>query len=582
MTKMKKILSIAIVLVLTVSLGAYSYNNSSYASKPAKKSTKSTKSSESKSTSYDSTGKVETVYVISDENGKTKELISSVWLKNGGSNKKVDDVSKLDDISVTKGDSSIDTKKGNDIKWNAKGYDVYYRGTPKGEAPVKISTSYTLDDKSYSLEELKGKSGHVKIEYTYKNNLASKKIPFAVVTGLTLNNEHFNNVTVSNGKIINDGKRTIACGFALPGLDNILGLSEIEDLDVVFPNSVTIEADVTDFTVGTTMSLVTNELFNSLDSDKISSLSSIGDDLGKLSDASNKLVDGSEQLKNGLGAVNTNMPRLLQGMQTLGSAIVTLNFGAMSLQQGANQLNEGAFAALQGASNLNAGLTQLSANSSTLNQSSLAVFNQLLGDARTKLNATFTEHSVPITVPELTVENYAATLTTIASQVEPSSTELAAGVRAAKTSLDNYNAYYQGLLGYTKGVDSAAEGSTTLYGGIQSISDGTVNLAAGLNTFASGTGELANGAQEIYIGLETLSAGITKLSEGSITLSDGMKQFNDEGIGKIVGLLGKDFKTVADNYKAMISASKSYQTFSGKSDKVSGEVKFIYKTDGLE
>ena len=51
-------------------------------------------------------------------------------------------------------------------------------------------------------------------------------VPFAMLTGLMLDNDVFSNVSVTNGKIINDGDRTIVAGFALPGLQENLNLSK--------------------------------------------------------------------------------------------------------------------------------------------------------------------------------------------------------------------------------------------------------------------------------------------------------------------------------------------------------------------
>ena len=47
-------------------------------------------------------------------------------------------------------------------------------------------------------------------------------VPFAVLTGMVMDNDVFSNVEVSSGKVINDGERTVVAGMALPGLaDNL-------------------------------------------------------------------------------------------------------------------------------------------------------------------------------------------------------------------------------------------------------------------------------------------------------------------------------------------------------------------------
>lgn len=73
-------------------------------------------------------------------------------------------------------------------------------------------------------------------------------------------------------------------GMAFPGLQEDLGISK-EQLDL--PDYVEISADVTDFTLETTLTVVSNSLLNAVDTDDLTSgdLGSLSDSLGKLTDA---------------------------------------------------------------------------------------------------------------------------------------------------------------------------------------------------------------------------------------------------------------------------------------------------------
>ncbi|MEE3491942.1 hypothetical protein [Ruminococcus sp.] len=64
--------------------------------------------------------------------------------------------------------------------------------------------------------------------------------------------------------------------------------------------------------------------------------------------------------------------------------------------------------------------------------------------------------------------------------------------------------------------------------------------------------------------------------------SDGLKQFNEEGISKITSLLKDDFGGLAERIKAIIRVSQNYKSYSGLTDQMDGEVKFIYKTAEIE
>ena len=76
-----------------------------------------------------------------------------------------------------------------------------------------------------------------------------------MLTGLMLDNDVFTNVSVTNGKIMNDGDRTIVAGLAFPGLQESLGLDR-DTLDL--PDYVEITANVERFELETTVTLAVN------------------------------------------------------------------------------------------------------------------------------------------------------------------------------------------------------------------------------------------------------------------------------------------------------------------------------------
>ncbi len=90
-------------------------------------------------------------------------------------------------------------------------------------------------------------------------------VPFLMISGMILDNDHFKNITVDNGKVIDDGDKTVVAGFALPGLSDNLALSDCTDIDI--PSSVTIKADVTEFSLATTLTVATNHVFNKVSID---------------------------------------------------------------------------------------------------------------------------------------------------------------------------------------------------------------------------------------------------------------------------------------------------------------------------
>jgi len=147
-------------------------------------------------------------------------------------------------------------------------------------------------------------------------------------------------------------------------------------------------------------------------------------------------------------------------------------------------------------------------------------------------------------------------------------------VISLKTSLDSYNAFYLGLQSYTAGVAQAASGANELKSGAAQLKTGSEALSAGAN-------ELYNGLLTLKGGVPALVDGITKLRDGSMTLSDGLKQFNKEGVQKLVDAVDGDLSGLLDRVRATIEVSNNYRNFAGISDGMDGQVKFIYRTDEI-
>ena len=276
--------------------------------------------------------KEETVYVNADAAGNTDEITVSNWLKNSGDvSGKLTDKSTLNDIKNVKGDEKY-TADGDKITWNTDGKDIYYQGTTDKELPVSVKLTYYLDGKEIQPNKLKGKSGHLKIKVNYENK--SKKnvevngktesmyTAFVMMTGMILPNDNFTNVTIDNGKVISDGNRSIVVGFGMPGLKESLNLDDIKDTDdLTIPESLEVEADVTDFEMSSTFTVGLSNLTDDLDLDKITDVDSLQDALDELDDAALKLVSGSDALADGSKTLSSGVDSYTKGADTLNAAI---------------------------------------------------------------------------------------------------------------------------------------------------------------------------------------------------------------------------------------------------------------------
>ena len=276
--------------------------------------------------------KEETVYVNADAAGNTDEITVSNWLKNSGDvSGKLTDKSTLNDIKNVKGDEKY-TADGDKITWNTDGKDIYYQGTTDKELPVSVKLTYYLDGKEIQPNKLKGKSGHLKIKVNYENK--SKKnvevngktenmyTAFVMMTGMILPNDNFTNVTIDNGKVISDGNRSIVVGFGMPGLKESLNLDDIKDADdLTIPESLEVEADVTDFEMSSTFTVGLSDLTKDLDLDNIADMDSLQNALDELDDAALELVSGSNTLSDGTKTLADGVGSYTKGADTLNDAI---------------------------------------------------------------------------------------------------------------------------------------------------------------------------------------------------------------------------------------------------------------------
>lgn len=275
--------------------------------------------------------KEETVYVNAKASGKTDKVTVSNWLKNSGSvSGNLEDESTLSDIKNVKGDEKY-TADGDKLTWTTDSEDIYYQGTTDKKLPVSVKLKYYLDGKEMKPSELKGKSGHLKITVNYKNN-EKKNVsvdgkdtevytPFVMMTGMILPNETFSNVTIDNGKIISDGNKNIVVGFGMPGLKDSLNLSSEETDKVTIPESLSIEADVKDFTMSSTYTVALSDLLDDMNMDDIADVDDLQTALDDLEDAALQLVSGSDTLADGAGTLADGVNSYTDGVDTLNAGI---------------------------------------------------------------------------------------------------------------------------------------------------------------------------------------------------------------------------------------------------------------------
>ena len=295
--------------------------------------------------------KDETVYVFAKANGEVDNILVNETLKNRDKSATIEDTTDLKDIVNVKGDETF-TQNGNKITWDAAGNEISYQGTTDKQLPVSVKATYYLDGNEISPEDLAGKSGKVKIRLDYTSNETVTKdvngkdedisVPFVAVSGMVLG-DNFTNIQVTNGKYLTQGESNIVVGYAVPGLDS--GVKDAaKDLDTEIPDYVEVSADVTDFSLDMTVTMLVNgsemDYSGDLDltdlDDLTEALSSAGN---QLADGSGELSDGATQVSDGAGKLSDGAGQLASGAGTLADKMGDLTTGAGSLKEGMESLS---------------------------------------------------------------------------------------------------------------------------------------------------------------------------------------------------------------------------------------------------
>ena len=567
--------------------------------------------------------KSETVYAVMNGDGSIKSTTVSEHLYSASGLANITDKTTLTDIQNTESDAEF-TQNGEELVWNTNDTDVYYKGNTDKALPIDVKVTYALDGQEAALEDIIGKSGHLTVTVNLKNNETDTVnvngkdrtivTPLITAVGVILGGDA-SNVTAEHGMIESAAKSSVAAFVTLPGVkDSLSGLlpDEVDSIEDYLQDTVTVEADVEDFTcpqvmvacATSTAALGTDNVFD------LSSINDLTDGINQLNDAMSQLMDGASQLVDGTSQLAGGVLALLDGANTL-------NNGAAALDDGLGQLTNGLDTLSANNAALNAGAQQVadgvlaSANKTlkegglidedmtwsnyeavidnilTMNDKTLAAgrkkmvrtiweqepsFKDSQLDLALYLSATKTNHDLEAALKLM--QNFDASMLTGALEMvtnadakntiheelkyQIENSQDMADVRALKTSLSQIQFFVSSVNQYTAGVQTAADGA-------HSAKDGSAQLAAGTKT--------------LYDGVNTLNTGAGQLNDGAGQLNDGLNQFNEEGISKLTGALDQDqlhgLKTVLDE---MTDRLNDYTSFAGAPDDAESSVKFVYKT----
>ena len=569
--------------------------------------------------------KDETEYSKMNNDGKNYQTIVSTHLENKEELETINDITDLLNIENTNGEEEF-SQEGNSLVWKADKKDIYYQGESQKDLPIECKVKYELDGKEVGAEEIVGKAGHVKITIEYSNkeehivsiNGKQQKMytPFVVVAGTVLKNDTNKNIEISNGKVINDGSKTILMGMAMPGLQESL---QINKHDIEIPNSIEISMDATDFELGNIVTFVTPKVLEEKDIHFLDKLDEIEEKINTLETASNQIEEGSVALAEGTGKLVTGTEEIKDGTNSAYN-------GAKQIETEVKKANS----QLKNDKNEALDANTLTVIGEQAKQTAILSAEQKAQiGSQAQAVATQTIQGQKVAIGEQAVSQVANLQLT-----QGQKTNIANGVKVGLEANENYKALpaeQQAIIlqfsqnsaitaAETVAKDTAKQVANTIAQKVAEqvagqVANNTAQLVAQntatqtaettakavaskvanqvkeqalnqvtsqMNTLGEGLTQLTNGLGSLKNGSSSLQNGANELDKGANTLAQGVKTFNEEGIKKICNYINGDMKDMSERVEKLKELSKAYHNFTMLNGENEGNVKFIMIMDTIK
>ena len=557
-------------------------------------------------TKDDKIDKSETVYVKAKADGTVKETKVNDLLDISGKEGDIEDYSTLTDIKNKEGDEEYTQSADGSVIWENHGENISYEGKSDKELPVDVKVSYYLDGKKMSPKDMIGKSGKVKIRFDYDNKTSETvsvdgknidvKVPFMALSAMTLPSDTFSNIQVSNGKNMADKNDSIVVGVAFPGLSDSLKLEDYEETeDVDIPDYVEVTADVENFELEYTATIITTTGLEDMDIDELDDVDDLVDGVDSLTDASSALKEGAAQMSEGLttfqsylSEYNNGVSALSEGMNALTAGLKELDARKSDLSEGATQLNQAltllnsAIANVQipqdmseaetAAQTLKADADTLGTQLTTLQgkldaaEQSVAGVNgaldtaienaekdaeaqaesQIAGAATTQMQAKVQSaiDSLDDTGASLTEEQKQQILSSLEAQgqisVDVKDIDLTGDFSDTKDSVTNVSKSLNDVSELSKevtinAVKATVEDMQTQVAILQKDYSGISYVGAGLQQISGALAAASEGSAQLAKGVDTYGLGVNQAYQGALKLGSGTTALNNAGAQLFTG-----------------------------------------------
>lgn len=583
----------------------------------------------------------ETVYVVAGADGAVRDVVVVDWMRVEGDGA----VTLTDPGEVVSAEALEDdiepVLSADGVEWtlDVEGRrDFFYRAETEQELPISVEAVYYLDGRRVTPDELAGATGRVRIEVTVTNNLrVTEEATFAGADGMPVTEEiEYWVPMLAPVKIDIDGTRFLDIE-ADAEIVSVTG-STVSHTFMAFPQpeeTVTIEMDGTDIEIEPIIVSVFPKLAGSPDlsiAEDLAELKEGLDGLAQLSSAHREILGttadriDTDQLS-GLGALDAGFAQLVAGTQQLETGTA----GLVALLDGQIAYLGGIIAGLEGQdlsqiAQLPAALTGI-ADGVASTRDGVDGLVALLDGQITYLDA--------IAQSNAALESRAWALAS--ASPDETTTALAEGL-SAQTLMIGALRDGDDALGLPHGLVDTRDRLETISGGLTGIAESLQDLAvaarpleglpaqfdalaAALRTLRDGgvvQGRPLPGLVTTRAGLAGIAAGIDGVGTGIEGASDALAPL--EELPAMLGSLRSVLQTVAEGgtlegrdvpgvsttvegleamsqglsggideialgqevVDRMERAAAAYDTFLGKPEGATGDVRFVIKLDGIE
>ena len=505
----------------------------------------------------DEPDKTETVTVKANPDGTARKITVETVLKQQEGETLLDRTD-LRNIRNTAGEEEYTLAADGTLLWDNLGEEIHYKGESDAQLPVTVKISYTLDGQPITPEELAGKSGRVGIRFDYENHTEytakengigrTVQVPFLAFTALMLDEETFSDVQVTNGKKMSMDGQAVVLGYAFPGLEESLRLNQYKPTeDVDLPDFVEVTAQVQNFELEFTATVVTNGLFRELEEDDLADAEDLANSMDELSDASKELVDGTGELLDGVKEFGDYLEEYTDGVKTLNEGAEQLADVTVQLAENMPQLAQAAALLHTGLDGLNTALAGMDA--APADEEALAAVRQ----AAEQLGQDAAALQTALETQQIRTEQwqqYAVQVQTYAEQAE-------SGVAAALQSLESAGLRAEDLNALAAGQAQKAIEQALAAADLEE--EQRTKLSQALDEALAGAVDLST---PIAAQQETLNEAAAKLSEVQQLQIPDLPESEDQGetILALAGRMEQEVETL----------SGFAQTLGGMSETVAG------------